>query len=85
MTLARLANTGNHYSMHIITGTAKPVTWEEAGWEQPAPQLPSFELTLDQPVDDFSEKVSGQHYIVAYGDQTGVLKDFCYLKNINVI
>ncbi|MCO5241093.1 MAG: hypothetical protein M9904_13665 [Chitinophagaceae bacterium] len=85
MTLARLANTGNHYSMHIITGIAKPVTWEEAGWEQPAPQLPSFELTLDQPVDDFSEKVSGQHYIAAYGDQTGLLKDFCYLKNINVI
>ena len=85
MTLARLANTGNHYTMHIVTGTAKPVKWEEAGWEQPAPQLPSFELTLDRPLDDFSEKVSGQHYIVAYGDQTGLLKDFCYLKNINVI
>ncbi|MCO5235193.1 MAG: hypothetical protein M9933_02905 [Chitinophagaceae bacterium] len=85
MTLARLANTGNHYSMHIITGTAKHVRWEEAGWEQPAPQLPSFELMLDQAVDDFSEKVSGQHYIVAYGDQTCLLKDFCYLKNINVI
>lgn len=85
MTLARLSNTGSHYTMHIITGTASPVKWEEAGWEQPAPQLPSFELRLDQPVDDFSEKVSGQHYIAAYGDQTGLLKDFCYLKNINVI
>lgn len=85
MTLARLANTGSCYTMHIVTGTAKPVKWEEAGWEQPAPQLPSFELTLDQPVDDFSEKVFGQHYIVTYGDQTGLLKDFCYLKNINVI
>ncbi|MBX3253150.1 MAG: hypothetical protein KF862_03325 [Chitinophagaceae bacterium] len=85
MTLARLSNTGSRYTMHIITGTAKPVRWEEAGWEQPAPQLPSFELALDQPVDDFSEKVSGQHYIVAYGDQTALLKDFCYLKNINVI
>lgn len=85
MTLARLSNTGSSYSMHIVTGTANPVKWEEAGWAQPAPQLPSFELTLDQPVDDFSEKVSGQHYIVAYGDQTGLLKDFCYLKNINVI
>ncbi|HRP55474.1 hypothetical protein [Agriterribacter sp.] len=85
MTLARLSNTGSRYTMHIVTGTASPVKWEEAGWEQPAPQLPSFELTLDQPVDDFSEKVSGQHYIVAYGDQSGLLKDFCYLKNINVI
>lgn len=85
MTLARLSNTGSHYTMHIVTGVAKSVKWEEAGWEQPAPQLPSFELTLDQPVADFSEKVSGQHYIVAYGDQSDLLEDFCYLKSINVI
>ncbi|MBL7735408.1 MAG: hypothetical protein JNL51_08115 [Chitinophagaceae bacterium] len=85
MTLARLSNTGSRYTMHMVTGVAKPIKWEEAGWEQPAPQLPSFELTLDQPVDDFAEKVSGQHYIVAYGDQTDLLRDFCCLKNINVI
>ncbi|MGN6493717.1 MAG: hypothetical protein ACTHLE_17070 [Agriterribacter sp.] len=85
LTLARLSNTGDRYTMHVVTGTAKPVQWEEAGWDQPAPQLPSFEITLDQPVEDFADKVAGQHYIVAYGDHTQLIKQFCYLKNIQVI
>lgn len=85
VTLARLSNTGDRYTLHMVTGTAKPRAWEEAGWEQPAPQLPSFELTLDTPVEAFAENISGQHYIIAYGDHLQLLKDFCYLKNINVI
>ena len=85
ITLARLSNTGDRYTMHMVTGTAKPRAWEEAGWEQPAPQLPSFEVTLDKPVEDFAENISGQHYIIAFGDHLQLLKDFCYLKNINVI
>ena len=51
----------------------------------PAPQLPSLDIHLDVPVDDFAQKVAGQHYIIAYGDHTGVLKDYCYLKNIEVV
>ena len=85
VTLVRLSNTGDRYSLHMVTGTAKPRAWEEAGWEQPAPQLPSFEITLDKPVEEFAENISGQHYIIAYGDHLQLLKDFCYLKNINVI
>lgn len=85
VTLARLANTGSQYTMHIVTGTAQHIRWEEAGWDQPAPQLPSFEITLDTPVADFAQHVMGQHYIIAYGDQVQLLKDFCYLKNVNVI
>jgi hypothetical protein len=37
------------------------------------------------PVDDFAQKVAGQHYIIAYGDHTGTFKDFCYLNNIEVV
>ncbi|MET6996097.1 hypothetical protein [Chitinophaga defluvii] len=85
MTLLRLSNTGTTYTMHVVTGTAKPRRWEEAGWQQPAPQLPSFEITLDKPVADFADNISGQHYIAVYGDQTDLLRDFCYLKNINVV
>jgi hypothetical protein len=36
-------------------------------------------------VDDFAQKISGQHYIIAYGEHQQALKDFCYLKNIKVI
>lgn len=85
VTLARLANTGSRYTMHVVTGHTQLVKWEEAGWDQPAPQLPSFEIVLDTPVPEFAQQVMGQHYIIAYGDHTQVLRDFCYLKNINLI
>ncbi|MGW8144605.1 MAG: hypothetical protein ACWGN2_09435, partial [Anaerolineales bacterium] len=48
VTLCRLANRGDKYKMHVVTGEAVPARrWEEAGWEQPAPQLPSVEVILD--------------------------------------
>lgn len=85
LTLARLTNTGDKYTMHICTGEGKLKAWEEAGWDYPAPQLPSLDIHLDVPVDEFAQKVAGQHYIIVYGDHTGVLKDYCYLKNIEVV
>jgi L-fucose isomerase-like protein len=64
VTLARLASRGDRYRMHIVTGEAvTPRQWEEAGWEQPAPQLPGLEVILDVPVKDFAQKVLCQHYI----------------------
>lgn len=85
VTMVRLSNSGEQYTMHIVTGEGKLRSWEEAGWDQPAPQLPSLEVFLDSPVEEFSQKVSGQHYIIAYGDHTEALSDFCYLKNIKVV
>ncbi|HOJ10394.1 MAG TPA: hypothetical protein PK733_07360 [Clostridiales bacterium] len=83
VTLARLGYSNNEYVMHIVTGTAvEPRGWEEVGWEAPAPQLPSLEVILDTPIDDFAQKVMGQHYIVTYGDNAGVLKDICKLMSI---
>jgi hypothetical protein len=72
--------------MHVVTGEAVPPRrWEEAGWDQPAPQLPSLEVILDDPVEDFAEKVLGQHYIIAYGDHRNQLFDLCRLLGIEVI
>jgi hypothetical protein len=86
ITLARLGHTGNKYEMHIVTGTAvEPRSWEEVGWDQPSPQLPSLEVILDSPVVDFAHKVMSQHYIVTYGDNTAVLKDICKLLDIKII
>ena len=69
VTLCRLASRGDRYKMHIVTGEAvAPRRWEEAGWEYPAPQLPGLEVILDEPVEDFAQKVLSQHYIIAYGD-----------------
>jgi L-fucose isomerase-like protein len=86
VTLCRLASRGDHYRLHVVTGQAvTPRRWEEAGWEQPAPQLPSLEVILDSSVDDFAQKVLGQHYILAYGDQRRQLAELCRILNIEVI
>ena len=85
-TIARLGSTGDRYTMHIITGDAvSPGSWEEAGWEYPAPQLPSLEFILDTPMEEFAENVMSQHYIITYGDNRSVLKDFCEILDIEVI
>jgi len=85
LTLARLSNVGVDYTMHIATGEGQLKSWEEAGWDYPAPQLPSLEIFLDVPVEEFTQKISGQHYIIAYGDHAQAMRDFCYLKNISVV
>ncbi len=82
LTMARLSNTADSYSMHILTGKGELRSWEEAGWDHPAPQLPSLEIFLDTPVEEFAQKVSGQHYIIAYGNHRDKLEDFCRLKDI---
>ncbi len=85
LTMARLSNTGDKYTMHICTGEGKLKSWEEAGWDYPAPQLPSLEIFLDVTVEDFAQKVSGQHYMIAYGNHLQALSDFCFIKGIEVI
>ena len=82
LTMVRLSNTGDQYTMHICTGEGKLISWEEAGWDYPAPQLPSLEIFLDTSIEDFAQKISGQHYIIAYGNHVQALNDFCFLKNI---
>jgi L-fucose isomerase-like protein len=86
MTLCRLGYRGDRYWMHIVTGRAvSPRPWEEAGWESPAPQLPSIEFIPDTPVADFAQKVLAQHYIIAYGDQRAALQDLCGLLGVAVV
>ncbi|MCF6224500.1 MAG: hypothetical protein L3J34_12350 [Flavobacteriaceae bacterium] len=85
LTMARLSNTGDQYTMHICTGEGKLKSWEEAGWDYPAPQLPSLEIFLDVSMEDFTQKISGQHYIIAYGNHTQALRDYCYLTDIKVV
>jgi L-fucose isomerase-like protein len=85
VTLVRLSNTGEKYEMHTCTGEGKLKSWEEAGWAQPAPQLPSLEVFPDIPVEEFAQNISGQHYIIAYGDYSEALKDFCKINDIDFV
>ena len=85
-TICRLASRGDRYTMHIVHGEARaPRSWEEAGWEPPAPQLPSIEFVPDCTVDEFAQQVYGQHYILAYGDHTDGLANLCELLGIAVV
>ncbi|MGI6526324.1 MAG: hypothetical protein ACOX25_02895 [Caldicoprobacterales bacterium] len=87
VTCLRLVYKDGAYYMHMYLAEAKaPMPWEECGWEPPAPQLPSLEVEpLDCTVEEFAQKVSGQHVIVCYGDHRESVQDFCKLMNIELI
>jgi len=86
VTLARLSYTGNKYCMHVVTGEGiSPRKWEEAGWQSPAPQLPSLEIVLNTPVEDFMRKVLSQHYIISYGNNARLFKDLCSILGVEMM
>ena len=71
--------------MHMVKGEGiTPRKWEEAGWTQPAPQLPGLEILLDD-VETFAQNVMCQHYIISYGDNSKVIKEFCQIAGVEVI
>jgi len=85
VTMCRLTYDDGEYYMHMVTGEGiTPRKWEEAGWTQPAPQLPGLEILLDD-VPDFAEKVMCQHYIISYGDNTEAITNLCDMLGITVI
>lgn len=85
LTMCRLTCIDGVYYMHMVTGEGKtPMKWEEAGWTQPAPQLPGLRVYLDN-VPDFAEKVMCQHYIISYGDNTELIQNLCDILGIEVI
>ena len=85
LTMCRLTYADGEYFMHMVTGEGiSPRKWEEAGWTQPAPQLPGLEILLDD-VEDFADKVMCQHYIISYGDNTELIQNLCDMLGIHVI
>ena len=87
VTCARLVYLKGKYKMHVYTAEAKePPAWNEYGWDDPAPQLPSLEVFPDScTVEEFAQNVSCQHVIVAYGNFVEALRDFCKMLDIEMI
>jgi len=87
VTCARLAYTNGWYKMHVYTAEAKtPPAWNEYGWDDPAPQLPSLQVFPDScTVEEFAQNVYSQHVILAYGDHTEAIKDFCRMMDIELV
>lgn len=85
VTMCRLTQIDGKYYMHLLKGNGKtPPKWEEAGWTQPAPQLPGLEIELED-AEKFAQNVMCQHYIISYGDNTGVLEDLCKILGIEIL
>ena len=87
VTCARIYYLNGKYKMHVYTAEAKtPPAWNEYGWDDPAPQLPSLEVFPDScTVEEFAQNVAGQHVLVAYGDYTEEIKDFCKIMDIELV
>jgi len=87
VTCARLAYMKGKYKMHVYTAEAKePPAWNEYGWDDPAPQLPSLEVFPDScTVEEFAQNVACQHVIVAYGNFVEEIKDFCKMMDIELV
>ena len=85
LTMCRLTYDNGEYYMHMVTGEGiSPRKWEEAGWTQPAPQLPGLEILLDD-VERFAENVMCQHYIISHGDNTEAITNLCNMLGIHII
>ena len=85
LTMCRLFLENGKYYMHMVTGEGiSPRKWEEAGWTQPAPQLPGLEIKLSD-VETFAQNVMCQHYIISYGDNTARIKNLCEILGIEII
>jgi len=85
VTMCRLTYADGAYYMHMVKGEGiTPRKWEEAGWTQPAPQLPGLEILMDD-VEDFAQNVMCQHYIISYGDNTELVEDLCDILGIEII
>ena len=85
VTMCRLTYDDGMYYMHMVKGEGiTPRKWEEAGWTQPAPQLPGLEIMLDD-VEDFAQKVMCQHYIISYGDNRELITNLCDILGIEII
>ena len=85
ITMCRLTMTNGKYYLHMVLGNGKtPETWEECGWDKPAPQLTGLKVLLED-TEAFAQNVMGQHYIISYGDNRAQISEFCRLVGIEVI
>jgi L-fucose isomerase-like protein len=85
LVMCRVTSSNGKYVMHLVNGKGvTPESWEECGWDKPAPQLPSLKVLLED-TEKFAQNVMGQHYIISYGDNMLLIKEFCDLCGIEII
>lgn len=82
VTLARLANDGHGYKMHIAAGQAKlPPPFREVE----CPPYPFIRVALDGDADDFMQNLMSQHYAIVYGDVRAALLELCGMLGVRPV
>ncbi len=86
VTFARFYYSEGKYKLFLQKGLAKPAPkWTELGWEEPTPDFPAALLELEMPVDEYIDKVPGQHVIMVYGNYVEKVAEVCNLLGIEVV
>ncbi len=74
------------FKMFLQHGTTKPnPKWTELGWEEPTPDFPAALLELELPMNEYLDKVPGQHVIMIFGDYVEKVKTVCDLLDIEIV
>jgi len=78
ITLARLAETRGGYRMQVLVGETAPTELRQG-------RFPAIRVKLEESIDEILENMSGQHFAVAYGDQSEDLRELCRYLGIEYI
>lgn len=86
ITYGRFYNDKGEFKLFLQHGKTKPnPKWTELGWEEPTPDFPAALLELEMPVNEYLDKVPGQHVIMVFGDYIEKVKTVCNLLDIEVV
>ncbi len=86
VTFGRFFASNGKFKMFLSKGETTPSPkWTELGWEEPTPDFPAVLLKPDMVMDEYIEKVPGQHIIMVYGDYFEKIKEVCGLLDIEVV
>lgn len=86
VTYARLYQSEGRYKLFLALGEALPnPKWTESGWVEPTPDFPSVLLKPGMSVQDYLERVPGQHIVMVYGDWVREMKALCKLLDVEVV
>lgn len=87
ITVSQLYNKNGEYYIFSTIGQGKrPEKFQEEGWEnENGPKIPGLEISLDLELDKFQNNIYNPHFIISYGDNTKILKEYCKYNRINFI
>ncbi len=86
ITFARFFCADGKYKLFLAKGKTKPSPkWTELGWEEPTPDFPAVILETGMDIDEYIDKVPGQHIITVFGDHVKQVEQVCDLLDIEVV